>query len=537
MAVIAAVLMAAAPNAVFAVNPSYANGFETDTTGWLSPAGYGTLTRVSDGYLSASYASAISSAGGTHHARAGRPECGTEQGGGGTTVYCLGPYTRFGGYNATWTGGYSTQLDIYLDAAYAQANPDSYGGNITCLTASSPSSDATCRGTRFDWDSAINNSSGTFLQDYAFNVGTGDGTCSGWVANASTNAFRIGATPYGAGSACLAASGWYTFKHTFYDDAGFLKVRLEIIPVGSATPSASWTIAPGHAIAAVGCNRYGWLADQEVQELPIDNAIMTGCGTPLQPATGQIHVRKFYDANANGINDDSSPITGWKVSISDGVIANDIVGSTPLDATLAPNTYTVAEYVPTQINWLATTPTSASVTVAAAGDETVWFGNVCVGAGGGLTIGFWTNKQAARILGADSGALAFLVGLNLRSANGANFDPATVRAFQSWLGSATANNMAYMLSAQLAAMELNVRYGFVSGGALVYSPGTSSANPQGFATVAALMGEANADLAAHGLTKSASPYRAHQELVSRALDNANNNRSFVQSSPCTFTFP
>jgi hypothetical protein len=57
--------------------------------------------------------------------------------------------------------------------------------------------------------------------------------------------------------------------------------------------------------------------------------------------------------------------------------------------------------------------------------------------------------------------------------------------------------MAYMLSAQLAAMELNVEAGFVNGSSLVYAPGTNSANGLGFATVADLMTEANAELTLH----------------------------------------
>ena len=61
----------------------------------------------------------------------------------------------------------------------------------------------------------------------------------------------------------------------------------------------------------------------------------------------------------------------------------------------------------------------------------------------------------------------------------------------------TATNMAYMLSAQLAAMELNVEGGFVDGSALVYAPGTNGANGLGFATVHDLMSEANAELTLH----------------------------------------
>jgi hypothetical protein len=96
--------------------------------------------------------------------------------------------------------------------------------------------------------------------------------------------------------------------------------------------------------------------------------------------------------------------------------------------------------------------------------------------------------------------------------------------------------MAYMLSAQLAAMQLNVEAGFVSTGALIYAPGTTSANALGYATVGAIIAEANTTLCANGSVLADNPERAHQEALKNALDNANNNLTFVQGTPCPFTF-
>jgi len=45
------------------------------------------------------------------------------------------------------------------------------------------------------------------------------------------------------------------------------------------------------------------------------------------------------------------------------------------------------------------------------------------------------------------------------------------QSVSNWLVRASATNMAYALSAQLAAMQLNVRHNFVNGSALVYAPG------------------------------------------------------------------
>jgi hypothetical protein len=96
--------------------------------------------------------------------------------------------------------------------------------------------------------------------------------------------------------------------------------------------------------------------------------------------------------------------------------------------------------------------------------------------------------------------------------------------------------MAYMLSVQLSAMSNNVATGKVNGSALIYAPGTSSANSSGFASVSAVMTEADAALGANGNTVAQSGDRSAQEALKNALDNANNSRSFVQPAACPFTF-
>ena len=133
--------------------------------------------------------------------------------------------------------------------------------------------------------------------------------------------------------------------------------------------------------------------------------------------------------------------------------------------------------------------------------------------------------------------LTLLNGLYLRNAAGNRMNFACdYTAFRNWLLGATATNMAYMLSAQLASMELNVEAGFVHGNSLVYAPGTNSANGLGFATVNALMSEANAELTLHGTAFAGDSWRTYQEALKNALDKANNNQTFVQPTPCPFTF-
>ena len=289
-AVLTFVLVIPAPSA----RADFSQDFQTGTSDWAPGDTSDTVNQEPDGYVSPDYASGITSASPTEHARLRRGECTVDpSGGGGPSVMCNGAFTRWGGYNSVWMGGYTTQVDVYLDVAYAKANPDSYAGNIACLTANAM--DTSCNGTRFDFSSALNDSGGNFLQDYVFNVGTGDpaqpNPCSspsgGFVVAASTNAFRSGASPYDLGHDpfCVATSGWYTFKHTFKDVGGYLQVLMEIFPAGNAVPLHQWTITPGHPISELGCNRYGWFAEQEIWDLPIDNSKMVGCGTPSTTTT------------------------------------------------------------------------------------------------------------------------------------------------------------------------------------------------------------------------------------------------------------
>lgn len=259
-----------------------------------------------------------------------------------------------------------------------------------------------------------------------------------------------------------------------------------------------------------------------------------------EPTLGKLTVDKCYDADLNGECDDSNPpLCGWSVIIQqpDGF---QLPALTPVTLDqLDYGTYSVSEVLPP--NWVPTGPVTKEATIAQdAPEKKIEFTNVCLGSGGGLTLGFWSNKNGQNLITVDD--FAFLKGLNLVNANGGAFDPVSTpaslasdkTAFRTWLLGGSATNMAYMLSVQLAAMELNVRHGFLTS-SFIYAPGTNSASPAGFATVADIMAEANAELGLHSNTLSDSPYRSYQEALKNALDNANNNKNFVQAQPCGFS--
>ncbi len=276
--------------------------------------------------------------------------------------------------------------------------------------------------------------------------------------------------------------------------------------------------------------------------------------------TAEIHGKKFYDANANGIDDNELGIANWQIDLSGTAINNNPVSESTntngsgefwfmdlLPSLPNSNSYLVQEIIPPNSTWVATTPTSVNQAVVEGQVVTgIKFGNLCLGAGGGKTLGFWSNKNGQTQMN-DGGTmvpeLALLSGLNLRNAAGAHFNPATYSSFRTWLLGASATNMSYMLSAQLAAMKLNVEAGFVTGSSLVYAPGLLPFAPitglsgTGFISINNLMTAANTELGLHGTVLAGSPYRSYQEALKNALDQANNNLNFVQSTPCPVVYP
>jgi len=157
--------------------------------------------------------------------------------------------------------------------------------------------------------------------------------------------------------------------------------------------------------------------------------------------------------------------------------------------------------------------------------------------GEGCTIGFWRNKNGMRLITADdfSDLNVFrllsraydLNKLRLKNANGSDrdFDLSSYSldynkgVLRNWLTYASSVNMAYMLSAQLAAFTLNVRHGF-------YTPETLIPVTIGGVThlhkAIDLIEEVN-DLLRDGYVPKGHRNRALFEAYSKALDAANNN--------------
>jgi hypothetical protein len=265
------------------------------------------------------------------------------------------------------------------------------------------------------------------------------------------------------------------------------------------------------------------------------------------PPIGTLEVEKFYDADTSGtFTAGDTPIVGWEVRVGGQADFSTLFETkmTPVSIVdLAPGCYTAQEGDVT--NWIHTNTSIQSAEVIAGGTTTIEFGNVCLGPGGGMTLGFWSNKNGQGLI--TGSQLCNLNGLNLKSGNGLDFNavagcaaPSNAQinagktALKSWLLNGNATNMAYMLSVQLTAMQLNVLNGKVLGTAIVYAPGTGITGND-FVSISQLIAAANADLGTpgHENTTSGTPgdiYRATQEALKNALDKANNNLNFVQTA-------
>lgn len=262
-------------------------------------------------------------------------------------------------------------------------------------------------------------------------------------------------------------------------------------------------------------------------------AVDNDCGG--QPPQTEIAACKYYDFNANGTLDPGeAALDGWPMTLSplDSAVPNvatqltagGCVTWTQMDPSFNP--YTVTEGTPNEPNWFHSTPVSAQVSVSPGSPQHVDFGNYCKVPSGGLTLGFWSNKNGQALINAAD--LLALRNLNLRNGDGSNFDPTTNAQVRTFLLGANAVNMANMLSAQLAAMTLNIRHGFVDPNAFDLCSNK---------TVGQLVADANTALGANGLTFSGSPDRAAQEAMKNCIDALNNGGPVVPTTPCSRTFP
>lgn len=247
----------------------------------------------------------------------------------------------------------------------------------------------------------------------------------------------------------------------------------------------------------------------------------------------RVTARKFYDFNANGMMDHANdvPLEGWKFTVTDGASFSgegytDADGRVVLDVP-GPGTYTVSEVFPAG-NWYATTATSRIVEVAegTCDYDLPAFGNYCLVGSGGKTRGYWSNPNGQAMFSL-IGGLGVLAGSCFSNASGSQGAFASNAQFKSWISGATATNMAYMLSAQAAAMKLNIAAGFVNAGSYDLCSGTS---------IGDLLAAANLTLCSSPLTRTGHPQREYQDSLKNCLDALNNGAGVIPPTPCSFSY-
>jgi hypothetical protein len=315
---------------------------------------------------------------------------------------------------------------------------------------------------------------------------------------------------------------------------------------------------------------------------------------PLPAVTLSGH--KFYDANANSLDDDTQVVGGIQIAITitqpdtnviNAVVTTDANGNWTYGPVQTGSSYVVSENLPCVDEnndsvcdvgsyWVQTAPIvdssgfqgySGTANLNVTGLD---FGNICFDpAKGGFTLGFWSNKNGQKTMttGGPNGIdpnvysvilippdgpgmaqdLAFLRRLNLKETStsrrfpdGADFDPTAVDNFRNWLLNGNAVNMSYMLSVQLSATSLDVRHKFLFDGQIVDARNVcnSIGDCFGFVSIGEIRVLANESLNDHSLTVSGSPWRDSQEQMKNFLDDVNNNRlAFASSSPCSVFYP
>ena len=275
------------------------------------------------------------------------------------------------------------------------------------------------------------------------------------------------------------------------------------------------------------------------------------------PCTGQITACKFYDFNANGKKDTGEVLLAWPFCLTgqsdttfSPVTATSSDGSCAVFSNLPLGTYLVTEG--TAAGYTSTTIVGSITLSQCNQNAEVDFGNFCTVPSGGLTLGYWSNKNGNKVLTGNTagtgttllGAVTSLLnspcggGAVLRNANGTiHTFTGTYADLKTWLLGANATNMAYTLSAQTATLLLDTHYGATIG-SLPAVDGNAFDLCSNM-TVTSLIGAACDSLTGPGnqLTLSGNPSRPGQEMLKNCIDAINNNGGVIPVAPCPFTFP
>mgnify|MGYP001578846756 CR=1 FL=1 len=246
------------------------------------------------------------------------------------------------------------------------------------------------------------------------------------------------------------------------------------------------------------------------------------------PETAEIHGSKFWDINGNGAWEKIGEpgLGGWTINLAGTASGSQITNGTGAYGftSLAAGSYTLSEVL--QTGWIQTaSPGPITLGIGEVLNDQD-FGNACFVSTNGKSKGHWTNKNGETTLnddGGDATELALLGSLNLVNKDGTAFNPNNYSELKTWLNNAEATNMAYMLSAQLAAVKLSVEADFtdesknVVASELLSFPSIPGLSGLGIISIDDLMTAAN-DALVDGDTLAGDPNRAYQEALKNVLE-------------------
>lgn len=296
---------------------------------------------------------------------------------------------------------------------------------------------------------------------------------------------------------------------------------------------------------------------------PVDVVLPAQCrydsfriGLTVPPTRAVVSGRNYYDANVNGkLDQGEQTLTEGTVRYWDSIQGTEDVAMDGGFSVVVKPDDLVFSLQPSGRNWMQTANrASQTVSVGEASAaiiedmsyavsigegsavDGIQFGSVCLGDGGSRRLGFWASKISEKVLGPDD--LKIINALNLRTRDGKAYDPTNIAAFQTWLRTASSADLGTQLSVQLAVAALNVHNGFVDDQALVLMPGANAADELGFGTLDDLMAETDDMLGEEGaMPPKVGEMYVHRMALKKALEEVNQNNSFVQSTPLTCPKP
>jgi len=166
-----------------------------------------------------------------------------------------GAFSRTGGYTSVFGEGYRMQIDVYMDLTDPAVVNNTYG---------------------WDASSAVNDQDGNHRRDFIFHTAS-NANGEILVGGSNNTDFTRRNDLASINHYTINSTGWYTFEWDFRKaEDGSLAVDLNLY---NAAGNLLWTETrndPSDDIATiVGGNRYTWFTFLEVDELAVDNAILS----------------------------------------------------------------------------------------------------------------------------------------------------------------------------------------------------------------------------------------------------------------------